>query len=514
MFSRPTSIFLTLMVSAAPLVLRAQDSPPTVDAFEEAVPAGATDGGSQFRFTYPVRDAGSGQVFTEEKPAALRDVPSSVSDADIAAGLAMPDPGPPPAPQSTASTDEIAAFDAVGETGNPPFQEVEIGEGRFSGFPLRFTVGLQEGYNSNVYATKNNPTQSAFTALNFGVFYDFGSPRLTIVTSLTGNVSYYYAAQDQNWLPNVYWNLDVDYSVSPRLNLGFNTTTAYLTQGAPGLYGAPTAAFSDGYLYSMSGFDVEYQWAEKFSTISTYSPLFLIYSNNNQQNQLGRVEQVFGQQFLYLWRPTTSLVAEYRLGLVNYFANEDINSWGNYFLGGFNHTLNPGSELVFRAGLQQNFNQIPTIYGGGENTSYNPYAQVAFNNQLGKDTRIGFQGVYGSTAAGYSNINQAQQLLLGLTASRNITSRLAATAAIYYQNNYYNPAGYSTPGNIKPGSFSSNVYSASIGLAYRLYRNWSLTAGYQFNGTTSGNEQQVVPYNQNVAYIGVQGEFGGRRRGE
>jgi outer membrane receptor for ferrienterochelin and colicin len=168
--------------------------------------------------------------------------------------------------------------------------------------------------------------------------------------------------------------------------------------------------------------------------------------------------------------------------------------------------------LVFRGGLQQNFNQIPTIYGGGENTTYNPYVQLAFNNQLGKDTAIGFQAIYGSTPSQYFNINQAQQLFLALTLSRNITSRLSANANVGYQNNYYNQAGYSTPGNVKPGSFYSNYYTAGLGLAYRLYRNLSLTAGYQYNGQTSGNSSQVGPYNQNIAYIGVQATFGGRRR--
>ena len=500
---RVPSLFASVLAVTMPFWAAAQDAPPT---FEEAT-SGATDSTPMFRMTQPVRDPASGQTVAEQRPVARTGVPTAVSEEDIAAGLAMPDPGPPPTPASSTLAADEAAFDAVGTTTAPPFQEVYDDGGRFSGFPLRFTVGIQEGYNSNVYATQNNQTQSAFTGLYFSVLYDFGSPRLTLTTGLNGNISYYYAAKNQNWLPNIYWTLGVEYDATPRLTLGFNTTTAYLTQGSPGIFGAPTAAFNDGYFFSSSGLSAEYQWAEKFSTITSYQPLFLIYSNDGQQNQLGRVQQTFSQQFLYLWRPTTSLVAEYRLGLVNYFVNDDINSWGNYYLAGFNHTLNPGSELVFRGGLQQSFNQIPTFYGGGENTTYNPYVQLAFNNQLGKDTTIGFQGVYGSTPSQYFNINQAQQLFLGLSLARNITSRLAATANVGYQNNYYNQ-----PGVGAPGAFYSNYYTAGVGLAYRLYRNLSLTAGYQYNGQTSGNSQIVGPYNQNIAYIGVQAEFGGRRR--
>lgn len=508
-FARKIPFALLAALFALPPLAGGQETPPT---FEETTPAPAGQGAPQFRMSYPVRDARSGQTFTEQRSSTSQDVPTAVSESDIAAGLAMPDPGPAPANtaagnDSNSLQNDEAAFEAIGEQGTPPFQEVEIGEGRFTGFPLRFTVGIQEGYNSNVYAQQNNPTQSAFTGLYFAVDYEFGSPRLTLTTGLNGNLSYYYAAPNQNWLPNVYWTLGVDYNATPRLTLGFNTSTAYLTQGSPGVFGAPTAAFNNGYFFSSSSLSAEYQWAEKFSTISSYQPFFLIYSDDGQQNQLGRVQQTFSQQFLYLWRPTTSLVAEYRLGLVNYFVNTDINSWGNYFLGGFNHTLNPGSELIFRGGLQQNFNQIPTIYGGGENTTYNPYLQLAFNNQLGKDTSIAFQGIYGSTPSQYFNINQAQQLFLAMTLSRNITSRLSASANVGFQNSYY-----SQPGVGAPAAFYSNYYSAGLGLAYRLYRNLSLTAGYQYNGTTSGNASQVAPYNQNIAYIGVQATFGGRRR--
>ena len=104
-----------LSAAALPLVALAQESPPKVDRFEEPVPAGATNSPSQFRFTYPVRDAPTGQTFTEQKAAALPDVPSAVSYSDLAAGLAMPDPGPAPlAPNGRMSQAAAeAAFESV-----------------------------------------------------------------------------------------------------------------------------------------------------------------------------------------------------------------------------------------------------------------------------------------------------------------------------------------------------------------------------------------------------------------
>ena len=98
-------------------------------------------------------------------------------------------------------------------------------------------------------------------------------------------------------------------------------------------------------------------------------------------------------------------------------------------------------------------------------------------------------------------------MFLGLTLARNITSRLSASANVGYQNNYYNQTGVGAP-----AAFYSNYYTAGLGLAYNLYRNLSLTAGYRYTGQTSGNATIVGPYSQNVAFIGLEATFGGRRR--
>ena len=61
---RKISTLLVLALTPSPLVLWAQDAPPKIDAFEEAVPGATDSDNSRFRFTYPVRDAASERVYT------------------------------------------------------------------------------------------------------------------------------------------------------------------------------------------------------------------------------------------------------------------------------------------------------------------------------------------------------------------------------------------------------------------------------------------------------------------
>ena len=83
-----------------------------------------------------------------------------------------------------------------------------------------------------------------------------------------------------------------------------------------------------------------YLWLPKFETITSYAPVLWYYFEPIGDN-FSRFEQTVGQQFLFLWKPTTSLVAEYRFNTRNYWYVDDYNSIGNYALLGFNHTLNP-----------------------------------------------------------------------------------------------------------------------------------------------------------------------------
>jgi len=521
----PSLALATLLASST---ISAQESPadvvegipPTPQAFEEPVPATSGTNPAGFRFSYPVRDGDTNDVYTEKKPAAPTTELTSPATPSVPAAPTSADQGdvrsPSMATQTSGSTTTVRQQARGSAPSNPSMEEevatpfgvqpenIDIGEGRFERSPFRWTFGVSEGYNSNVNTSSTDPIESVYTAINAGVTYAFGGPRLSLQTGLSANLTYYYSAPpSNNWLPNVTWDFGADYQASERMSLSLTTMTSYLSQGASNLSGAPTSDVGE-YFYSDTMLAMEYKWAPKFSTITSYSPLFVIYMEDAQQSQVGRVEQTVGQQFLFLWRPTTNLVAEYRFNSRNYFENTSLDSWGNIFLLGFDHTLNPRSQLVFRGGVEQRLNNNP--YGGGENFYLGPFGEVAFNYALGASTDVALNARYGTSASGLGDINQGQQLLLGFSVTRAITARLSAKAFLNYQNNYYDQpdANFS--------SFSDNVYTGGITLGYQINRAWSVNAGYQYNGLTSGNQNQQGDYSQNIVFIGAQVELGGPKR--
>ncbi|MFZ4483125.1 MAG: outer membrane beta-barrel protein [Chthoniobacterales bacterium] len=506
----PKLVLATLLATAA---TQAQESPadvvegvpPTPQDFEEPVPSTSGTNPAGFRFSYPVRDEESNVVYTEEKPPAPA---VSADQGDVRSpSMTAESTGTTTAARKPARASASSNPPMLGEVATPTGVQpanIDIGEGRFERSPFRWTFGISEGYNSNVNTSSTAPIKSVYTAINAGATYAFGGPRLTLQTGLAANLTYYYSAPpSNNWLPNLTWNFAANYKASERMSFSLTTMTSYLSQSASNLSGAPTSDVGE-YFYSDSMLSMEYKWAPKFSTITSYNPLFVIYMQDAQQSQVGRVEQTIGQQFLFLWRPTTNLVAEYRFNSRNYFENTSLDSWGNIFLLGFDHTINPSSQLVFRGGVEQRLNNNP--YGGGENFYLGPFGQLSFNYALGANTDLAFYARYGTSASGLGDINQGQQLLLGFSVTRAITARISAKAFLNYQNNYYDQpdANFS--------SFSDNVYTGGLTISYKINRAWSVNGGYQYNGVTSGNQFQQGDYSQNIAFIGAQVEFGGPKK--
>ncbi len=108
---------------------------------------------------------------------------------------------------------------------------------------------------------------------------------------------------------------------------------------------------SGDYFYSANRLGLTYQWSPRFSTVTSYNPVFYVYMDQPYKNQQDRVEQYFSQEFRYLLRPTIALVAEYRFGYIDYFYNNlgttNLNSYTNYALAGLDVSISPRLKFVF-----------------------------------------------------------------------------------------------------------------------------------------------------------------------
>lgn len=492
-----------LLASAVPLC--GADPPPTPAA------AGAPAEATLFRLSQPVRDSWTGEVVGDEPPAAEEILPELPA---WETGATWTDPGaePPPAaepaaePATAAGPEPISevqaaeALDSVGTPGSETQTEGDAAGFESGGVDFRYSFFVTQGYNSNVTSQQNNPVESLYTDVGGGVDLDFGGSRMDLVFGFDLGATYYFnnsRLQNDGIFPNGQLSLAIDYAATERFDLAFNSVTALLAQPSFTIVGAPDS-FLGNYVVSDTSLSASYRWLPKLETITGYSAVFWYYFEPLGDN-FSRVEQTFDQQFLYLWKPSTALVLEYRFSTRTYWMIDNYDSVGNFALVGFNHTLNPRSVLNFRGGAEQRVNQVPD--SRGSYTYLGPFGELELNYSLRPQTVLTFRARYGTTASSQAGYNQDQQFLGGLSLQHAFGRRLTGNVWFNYQNNYYDQ-----PDGVVP-DYTTDVYNAGLNANFAINQVWSIMAGYSFTGLISSDDRLQGSYNQNLLFLGTDFSF-------
>src|SRR5256714_1633570 len=192
------------------------------------------------------------------------------------------------------------------------------GVGVFSPTPVKIYATISGGYDDNVNTLQNNKQGSAFTSGNVILDYTFGDPRLQIILNGGAGGTYYYEqVSGQNYDIDLKGALAITYKSSPRLTLGSTLLVEYLTEPS---FDAPGGLNSrnGNYLYTTDKLFVSYAWSQRFSTKTSYTFEAYNYDNNAVAIFSNRISNTFANEFHFQLVPTTSLVAEYRYGLVTY----------------------------------------------------------------------------------------------------------------------------------------------------------------------------------------------------
>jgi hypothetical protein len=409
-------------------------------------------------------------------------------------------PAEPAGPTVVSEADAEAALDSVGTPGSETTQTGDGGRFESGGVELRYSFNVLQGYNSNVTSQRNNPVASLYTDIDAGIDLVFGGSRTDVVFGFDLGATYYYnnsRLQNDGIFPNGQLTLDIDYAATQRLDLSFNSTTALLAQPSFTIVGAPNS-FLGNYVISDTSFSASYRWLPKLETITGYSAVFWYYFEPLGAN-FSRVEQTFDHQFLYLWKPTTALVLEYRFATRTYWLVEDYDSVTNFLLFGFNHSLNPRSVLNFRGGAEQSVNQIPGR--GGTTTYLGPFGQLELNYSLRPETVVALQARYGVTASSQVGYNQNQQFLSGISLRHAFGRRLTGNLFFNYQNNFYDQ-----PDGFVP-DYTTDVYNTGLSATFAISQIWSINAGYTYTGLISSNDNLYGSYTQNLLFIGTNFSF-------
>lgn len=367
--------------------------------------------------------------------------------------------------------------------------EGSIDLGIFSRKPFRLSLALREGYDSNVNTTSVNPQGSWYTNIAAGIAYGFGSSRLQLTSDVNAGVTFYYNAPGDDVQFNGTASLAATYLATPRLTLDLSTVTAFLSQPDYDIVGADNQ--SGSYLYSSTTLGANYQWTKIISTRSSYNFTAYYYLDPDYNDNLGNISQTFSQSVLWLWKPKTTLVAEYRFNAITYYS-ADLNQYGNYFLLGFDQIFNPRFTWSFRLGAQVNFNNNPT---DGQSTYVGPFGESILRYQFAKRSSLAWNMRYGTEQSGLTDVSQRQTFRTGLVLNHYFTARLSGVFALNYQCNYYDQANVIN-------SFYENIVDFSVGLNFALNRWASLQAGYQFT-IDLAPEDTGRNYTRNIVFAGV-----------
>lgn len=366
--------------------------------------------------------------------------------------------------------------------------------GVFAKKPFKMTFAVREGFDSNVFQTRDDPVSSFYTNWAAGLNYGIGDPRLQVQSSLGAGLTYYYTRPGEKVDFSGLFDVRVNYLATPRLTLALETSTAYLSQPDQTIVGGNSQQNGD-YVYSTTTVLVGYQWTGTISTVTSYNFSTIFYTRSEINDQLGYISQTFAQSVRWLWKPRTTLVTEYRFNPINYFS-ADLDSLANYFLVGFDQVFNPRLTWSARAGLQANFNNDPV---DGSSTYFGPYGQSSLSYQFGRTSALSWNLRYGTEPSGLAEVSQRQTFRTGLVLIHAITARIAASLTVDYQGNYYDQAGVIA-------TFFENVLSVGAGLRFNITRLIALEAGYQFSADISPDDD-AREYTRNVVFLGINSSF-------
>jgi len=398
-----------------------------------------------------------------------------------------PTPTPPTALYTSvgsASQGTDAAYVVSGGSGMVPF-------GRR---PFQLTLSVQNGYDDNISSSSTDRHGTWFTNENVTLSYDFGTPRTQINLRAGGGIAYYFDRPgDRNYDLNGFLALLFTHKISPRLILSEST---YLTYQVEPDFALDTGLDrrSGNYLYTSNKFSVAYNWAPRFSTITSYTLSRTSYDDQSTGFFEDRFEHTFGNEFRFLAWPTTTLVGEYRFQIIDYdgFPRD---STTNFLLTGLDHNFSPRFNVSLRGGVE--FRSYDNF---GDRTD--PYFESTLTYQLARDSFISWTNHYGIEEPDVLTASSRTAFRTGLQVQYGVTQRIMTKLGFYYEHD--ENSGGAPVGGIS-SSFAEDSYALALSAQYSFNRNWAVATGYDFTDVESG--ALFRSYSRNRVYLGLNFNF-------
>jgi hypothetical protein len=358
---------------------------------------------------------------------------------------------------------------------------------------LTLSAGVVGGYDDNVNASSGGGSTSStggsgssYTSGNVALSYTPAiSPRTQLSLTTGGGFTYYFDRTGMGYNPSGYLGLSLTHKPSRRMTLSLSVFAAYQSQ--PDLstnLGSNQQLGS--FIHSTDLLSLSYSWTPRFSTVTSYTFGLLKY-NGSAGSLENRLEHTLGEQFQYLLWPTTTGVAEYRFGIIDY-ESAPLDSTTNFLLAGLNHTFTPRLNATFRGGVELRSSESNGFQPG-------PYFESSLTYVLHNGSVIWTNG-YSIEESNVPGGSSAPAFRTGLTLNYRFTPRLSASLPLFYVHG----------GNQSGGSSSSSQDTIDIGpsLNYSINRHFSANVGYHYT-EVSGSASSS--YSRNNYFAGLNFNF-------
>jgi hypothetical protein len=386
------------------------------------------------------------------------------------------------------------------------FDKNATSAGNFESSKFRYGVNIRQGWDSNARTRNSHEQSSAFTSAGVTVDTTIGNARTNLTLGLGAGVYYYWDIDEEDDLsPDIRLSIRASHAVTPRFNLSLSSYLTY--QMEPDFYSSlSTSRRSGNYFYSNNVIGATYLWTPRFSTVTSYSFVAVVYEDSVLADVEDRTEHIFSQEFRYLLFPQTTVLAEYRLGLYEYERN-DVDSISNYFLLGLEHNFTPRLRVAARGGVEIRDFDI-------QGTETAPYGELSLAYQYRRGSSIEWSNRFGFEQSDLIGDQTNLSFRTGLRVNHAITGKLSAILGAYYKHSDYEfttSRKYVDPltGEVVVGGprdeFVEETIDLNIGLRYALRHNLILDTGYTF--TTVSSDEGRRDYDRHRVYLGLSATF-------
>jgi hypothetical protein len=343
--------------------------------------------------------------------------------------------------------------------------------------------------------------------------YDFGGPRTQLSLNVGGGITYYFdrSNEDDDFVDlgdddfddydfNFHAGFSITHKATPRLTLAATLYASYQSQPDFTTFNSSTISVgrqSQDFFFSSNRFSVGYAWTPRFATATSYTLGIINYDDDVVSVFEDRWEHTFGNEFRFLVLPTTTVVAEYRFGIVDYDAAlaRGRNSTSHYLLAGVDHSFSPRFNASFRAGVEFRDFEFDGLGLNGERDQTAPYFESTVNYALAQGTSISWTTRYSLEEPDVPESFSRQTFRTALAVRHQFTSRIAAGLNFAYQHDDNDPSVFS------PG-FDEDSFDIALSVRYAINRNWALDAGYNHTEVVS-DEALFREYSRNRYYFGA-----------